>query len=225
MRARYLLGSVVLGSAAIVAYGAMTAGTLSIAGNSVETDFIVKNDRTYVPLADVAKALKMNITKSATGFDLAPEGGANQVQGLTGKVGETLNGGWCTVKVVKVTKTDHYTKQFDSGTVDASSDKEEIVAVTMRIKNATQRTVTCNPFGFEETSLVDNDEHSYHQFTGLACDLRDRGPSLIKGSACDFALVFSVPKGSDLTEFIYSPEFMAENLPKKVFRISLKDAL
>lgn len=222
MRSRLWTGILLVGGGAALALAARTAGTLSINGSSVDTDFIVKNDRTYVPIADVAKALKLTITKTSTGYSLAAEGGANQVQGQAGKIGEVLNGGWCTVKVVKVIAGDTYKKLFTDGDVTAISDKEQIVAVVMRVKNATHAPVNFNPFGFDETCLVDNDEHSFVQLTGLDCDLADRGPTVLPGAAYDFALVFRVPKDANLTQLVYAPEFRAEHVPKKIFRIDLK---
>lgn len=217
-----VFGAVGLGVVA-VAFAQALKGSLSIGGSSVDTDFVMKNGRTYVPLADVAKALKMTITKTPGGFDLSPEGGANQVQGQTGKVGDVLSAGWCTVKVNKVIVTDKYQRQFVSGEITPYDDTKTLVVVVLQVKNAMKQAVYMDPFGFEETALVDNDGHAYQSVNGLDCDISDRGPKLLPGSAFDFALVFYMPKTEKATELVYSPNFMGEHVPKKSFRISLAD--
>ncbi len=204
-----------------VAYAQATKGSLTISGNSVDTDFMVKNGRTYVPIADVAKALKLNIHKTANGYELSPEGGANQVQGLTGKVGDVLNCGFCTVKAKKVIIGEKYDRQFVTGEIGTYDEKETLVVIVLQVKNATKNAMTLDPFGLEETALVDNDSHSYSSVNGLDCDISDRGPKLLPGAAFDFALVFHFPKSQKPTELVYSPTFFGENLPKKAVRISL----
>ena len=76
------------------------------------------------------------------GLALAPAGGANQIGGLMGKVGDKLTNGSIVFTVVKVYRGDKYQKQFDTGEVTPANANEDVVAITCRIKNATPKTVS-----------------------------------------------------------------------------------
>jgi hypothetical protein len=212
---------------AIIFSGAVLAGTdvgtLNVPGSSVSTTFITRNGRVFVPLADVAKAFHMSLAGSGASFTLAPAGGANQVNGLAGKVGQVLNCGYATLEVVGVTIGNHYDFQFTPGSISADSDKENIVAVHLRVKNASTTTMTIGYGGSENSALVDGNGHSYEWYTGPNHkDLPD-GNQLLPGSAKDFALIFGVPKTETPTQLVYGVSFYQLN-PKtlKQFRIDLK---
>src|SRR5579864_4386176 len=77
--------ALVFGGCAL-AYGLFSEGRLVFSGKEVATDYLVKNGRTYVPIADVAKAMNLSVKKIDGGFELAPGGVSGQVEGLNGKV-------------------------------------------------------------------------------------------------------------------------------------------
>ncbi len=185
----------------------------------------MKNGRTYVPIADAAKVFGVQVRKTESGFEFFQEGGANQLSGLTGKVGQVLSCGWATVKVTKVERAGkHYVKQFTDGDLDAINDADEIVAVTMRVKNATKEPQMFQPVGDQHISLIDDDEHSFPPITGLGIDQHDRATNMLPGSAYDFAVLFNVPKKAKLTQFVYGVDFMNPKLPHKDFRIDIAPA-
>lgn len=221
MRVRWIWFAA-LGGVAAVALAAKAQTTITYGQTTVTTDTIVKNGRTYVPIADAAKAFGVQVRKTDSGFEFFQEGGANQLNGLTGKVGQTLNCGYATVKLVKIEHTAHYKQVFADGVVDASGPSADVVVATMHVKNATHETQWFNPIGDQNIALVDDQDHSYQPFTGMAADMRDRGAKLLPGSAYDFALVFDIPKSAKLTQLVYGADFMNPHLGKiKDFRIDL----
>lgn len=213
------LSTLILGIAGIV-WAAAGPGALSVNGKTVSTDFMEKGGRVYVPLADVAKALDMTVAKSDTGYALEPVGGANPVEGLRGKVGDTLRVPEFTFSVLKVVQSDHYAKQFGTGTVDADSGRT-IVGVVCRVKNALNKTIYFNPFGQGKTALTDQDEHSYTCYTGGASDLPPGTPNLLPGAAYDFALTFQVPSGTKLKDLVYEFDSM-DVRAHRILRVGLQ---
>src|ERR1700738_4923601 len=97
------------GIGCVLAYGALSQGRLIISGKEVSTDFVSQSGRTYVPVADVAKALNLDVQKISGGFELKPAGGANQVEGLNGKLGDQLSCGAFLFKVTDALETQEYT--------------------------------------------------------------------------------------------------------------------
>ncbi len=223
MKFNRLVGTGVAIVLACGVWAGMSAGTLSIGGASVTTNFISQNGRVYVPLADVAKALNMSIAQSGSGYSLSPAGGANQVNGLSGKVGQVLNCGYATLQVVNVSIGDHYDYQFSSGSIKADNDKEQIVAIHLRVKNASQTMMRIGYGGTDNSALVDGNEHSYQSMSGPGHkDLPD-GNELLPGSAKDFALLYSVPTTEVPKQLVYGVFFyQVRTKDLKEFRIDLK---
>ena len=75
-----------------------------------------------VPLADVAKALGLSIVKTKTGYALLKGGGANQVEGLRGKLGETLFDGKWRFTVQSVRNETSYSVETKTTTRPAMSE-------------------------------------------------------------------------------------------------------
>lgn len=208
--------------AATAAYGMFTAGSLTVNGKTVKTDYVMKDGKTYVPLADVAKVFNMVPVKKGDGYELTAAGGAGQVQGLSGKIGDLLSCGTFTLKVVKVYRGPKYVKEFGSGEVTPNTDAQDVVAIRLRMKNATKEAIVISPFGGDVTALTDEDEHSYPAFTGMASDVTEAGPKLLPGSAYDFALTYMVPKSAVLKDLVYQIQCYGFK-EKATFRISLKE--
>jgi hypothetical protein len=210
-----------IGSFAAALAGGLLAD-VKIEGKLATNDVIVRGGKTYVPLADVAKALGLTVQKTATGYDLVKAGGANQVEGVNGKIGEELFNGRYRFKVVSITRTDSYKPQFSGSTYDItpSSPSNEVVAVVCRIKNGTTESQTIDLLMGEHTALTDMSEQAYECSKGASVDVINRGPKLIPGSAVDFALIFEVPKTAVLKDLVYSLNDFS--MKKQDFRVSLK---
>src|SRR5262249_2492007 len=115
--------------------------------------------------------LDMTIEKRPDGYALVHAGGANQIEGLNGKIGDDLFNGRYRFKVVKMLRGSKYTKQFSGGheMLDATAGKE-FVALICRLKNGTKETQTIDLMPGKNTALTDEDEHSFSPIDGLWMD-------------------------------------------------------
>jgi hypothetical protein len=211
-------------SAACLAMGPVQAApsgpNLYINGGLASTRVIQRNGIAYVPVADVAKALNQGVVVKSDGYAITPAGGANQMNGLNGKVGDKLTDGKWVLTVVKAFRTDTYVHQFDVKTSTPDQSTDDLVVVQVRIKNARKESFSVLCSGTGSTSVTDLDEHSYKPQTFSSTDARSGAPSLLPGSAVDFALVFSVPKSEKLGDFVYQIfNYTGEKPP--TFRVSL----
>jgi hypothetical protein len=201
------------------------ASQLYINGELASSGVVTNNGVAYVPVKDVAAALKLTVQKTARGYELSDAGGASQVNGVTGKIGDVLWNGFGRFQVVKVIRGKTYTNQFsgDSQQVTPNPEGDDLVVVVCRVKNGTKVTVTCGLPGGDAVALTDTDGHSYGPRTGMSIDCPSRGQDLLPGSAVDFALTFDVPPSAVLKDLVYELNFSAVNgAEKKKFRVSLK---
>lgn len=212
-------------AAAALAFAWYVEGSaLYVNGNLASSSVIDRNGVTYVPLKDVAKALKLNLQKTSRGYELSDSGGANQVEGITGKVGDTLWNGYARFTVVKVIRGKEYTNQFsgDQQKVTPFPEGNDLVVIVCRLKNGTKGKVSCNLPAGDETGLTDTDGRSYGPRNGLSIDCPSRGQDLLPGAAVDFALTFDVPPSAKLQDLVYQVNFFDNESGKKKFRVSLQ---
>lgn len=211
---------VALGAGAVFALQANPK--LFVEGKLASSDVLIKNGQAYGRLSDIAKALGMVVVKRADGYEMRKAGGANPIEGLTGKIGDTLFDGNFQFKVLEVYRGNSYKKRFDSGggTVEPMGANDDVLAVICRVKNGMKKTVSMFFPGGQNTTVTDTDEHSFGPFTGLAVDLRSRGENMVPGSAVDFALTFSIPKSAVLKDLLWQID-LPENVKKTTFRVSL----
>ena len=202
----------------------LQSSKLYIGGNLASSAVIQQGGNAYVPVKDVAQALHLTMQKTARGYELTDSGGADQIGGIAGKVGEVLWNGFGRFQVVRVIRTKNYTNQFsgDSEQVTPNPKAYDLVVLVCRIKNGTKVTVVCSLPGGDDTAMTDDSEHSYAPHTGLDIDCPSRGQTLLPGAAVDFALTFDVPHKTVLNDLVYQLEFSAVNgSEKKEFRVSL----
>src|SRR5689334_457235 len=109
MRCRRLLklAGLAVGVGATAAL-AQAGRTLILNGEVASRDVRVIDGRPYVPVADVAKALGQTVVTRGGGWEITAAGGANQIQGLQGKIGDTLFDGRWRFQVVAVEPVDSY---------------------------------------------------------------------------------------------------------------------
>ena len=187
----------------LVAGGYFVGGEFKVNGNSVSTNFITANGKVYMPVADVATALDMQVVKhSSSSYELVAKGGANQLNGLEGKIGQTLLTSHYKITFSKFFTTDHYTRQFGNpGTADAA-DGKTLAIVVIQVKNATNR-VLGMALAEGKTMITDEDEQTYEPSTGGWADWKTGNPNVLPGAAVNFALVTQVPKSAKLKDLIY----------------------
>jgi len=192
----------------------LQSSDLYINGTLASSSVFVHNGASCVPIKDIAAALKLSVQKTSRGLELTGAGGANQAEGITGKVGDMLFNGYARFQVVKVIRGKEYTNQFsgDNQKVTPYPEGDDLVVIVCRIKNGTTTKVTCGLPGGQETALADTQDH---------CP--SRGQDLLPGAAVDFALTFDVPPGTELGDLVYQVTFYGVNgADKKKFRVSLK---
>lgn len=209
--------------AALAVY--LQSSKVFVNGELASSGVIERNGVSYVPIKDIAAALKLNVQKTSRGIELTSAGGANQAEGITGKIGDMLFNGFARFQVVKVIRGKEYTNQFDGSgqKITPFPEGNDLVVVVCRIKNGTKKTVTCGlPCG-GETGLTDTQDHSFGPRTGLSIDCPSRGQDLLPGAAVDFALTFDVPPSAELGDLVYQVQFYgAADASTKKFRVSLK---
>lgn len=220
---RIVLATVFLSVLGALVWATQSKPKLFVNGVSASSDVFVRNNVVYAPIRDVAKAFDMVVVKRPDGYEIKRAGGSSPIEGLRGKVGDTLFDGNFQFKVVEVVRGASYKKRFDpsGGEVTPSGPNDEVLAIICRIKNATKKTVAMLFPGGQNTNVTDMEEHSFLPFSGLAVDLRSRGENMLPGSAVDFALTFSIPKTAVLKDLVYQIQ-VAENLKQTDFRVSLK---
>lgn len=210
--------------AAIAVAWRLQASRLYVNGELASTGVIERNGISYAPIKDIAASLKLSVQKTSRGIELSAEGGANQAGGLTGKIGDMLFNGIARFQVVKVIRGKEYTNQFDGSHQKITPYPEgmDLVVIVCRVKNGTQKTVTCGLPAGGETGLTDTQDHSFGPRTGLSIDCPNRGVDLLPGAAVDFALTFDVPESAELGDLVYQVAFYGPDAGKKKFRVSLK---
>jgi hypothetical protein len=207
---------------------------LSINGAAVSTNVRTIGGVTYVPINDVAKALKMKATISGRAITLKPAGGTFQIANkLQGNQGEELFSGKWGFSVISVQRTSSYkAKYLNSYNREDTYDGmgSDVVVVACRLKNGTK---TKQEFAFSvrdygmNTALTDMDAGTY-QPTGydvFADEPSPLGKYALPGSAIPFNIVFRVPKDTKLKDLVFSVVLYGERGDNKStdFRVALKD--
>lgn len=202
--------------------------TLVINGKTASTDVRIINGRAYVPLADVAKALDMTVAVRGNTYEITKAGGANAMQGLTGKTGDWLfDGGW-RFRVNRTFRTQSYTlmNEYYSETSHEVEDGEELIIVEYSYRNGNK---TMQPFSIGDTALAGANGDSWPIFSNdFPYDgSRFFSRTVMPGAEAKGALIFKVKSGFQPKDLALTVGELAgyddSVRPKKptVFRISL----
>lgn len=211
-----------LASVAAVALALQSGKSVYVNGKYAGTS-IEKNGVTYVPLKDIASALNLSVSKTSRGIELsAPGGGANQVEGINGKVGQVLFNGFVRLEVTSVFRGSKYTNKFsgDNQEVTPYPENMDLLVVTMRIRNGTKAKETVFLPGGGVSGLADDKGRSHAYRTGLSIDCPTRGAELLPGAAVEFALTFDIPKDAKGLSLVYEP-YWTGKAGKAPFRVDL----
>lgn len=172
-----------------------------------------------VPLADVAKALGLSVVKTKTGYALTKDGGANQVEGLRGKLGETLFNGKWRFTALNSREVPSYTLETkaatDYGTINpvaeirgtsyAPKPGYRFLVFRCQVKNG-QRTAQ-QLWWFQNdvhTALASAEGESFPPIlTDIASEAFQSKP-LLPGAKLDFNLVFCVPISVNPRELVFT---------------------
>ena len=207
---------------------------LFVGGKTASTDIRIIDGRPYVPLSDMAKAMKGSAVKhKGGGYEITlpsvdtttPEagavvaGGANEVKGTQGKIGQVLFNGKWRFSVLSIDHAASYDSKFlpDKQTFAPAGDTEELVIVHCRMKNGQKDTqmAMLSPVHPHHTGLADDQGQSY---APMGYDKRggssDEGPKLLPGAQTEFAILFSVPKKTVLKDLVFSIQNAYEDTPE-----------
>ena len=240
---RALLAAFVLSAGAATAALALASARLSVGDRTVSTDVRLIGGRPYVPLADMARAMNGTLVRHASGYEIktggatggdtttptddaaAPDavtpdaaGGANEVKGVRGKIGQMLFTGKWRFEVLGVDRAAAYDSKYlaDARNIAPAGDTEELVIVRCRLKNGQKTTqmAMLSPIHPHNIALTDAQGQSY---APTDFDKRggstDEGPHLLPGAQTNFAVLFSVPKGTALKDLVFSLQNAYEDFP------------
>jgi hypothetical protein len=206
---------------AATATASMVAGSLTINGKTTAADIRTIDGSAYVRLADVAKALDMSLVKKGAGFELVKAGGANQVGGLTGKIGDTLFDGKWRFTVVSVDTPESYQMKTDAEPYDYAgrtsmdiktrlikpSKGYSLVVIQCRLANGVKERRTLWTAISDKrinTAIADTSGSSHPP---VAYDFKG-GPTqtewLLPGAQMTFAVVFSLPEGATPGDLVFT---------------------
>jgi hypothetical protein len=217
------IASIAIAAATAVVTAAWVAqsGRVLMNGQVLSSSVKTINGTAYVKLSDVAKAFNMTVVKKGADFELVKAGGANQLQGTTGKLGQEIFTGKWRFVAKSLTRAQSYAPIYSVFKDDAptAEDGQELIVIPCRLKNGMTKKENMYMQG-GNTSITDMDEHAYPM---RYLDARDHtAQELLPGSACDFVMVFSVPKDTVLKDFIYTIQPVDGSLGTVDLRISLQ---
>ena len=213
----------------LVAAGAtLTAGVTLAASNNVlymngqvaSTDVRTINGSAYVRVADVAKALDMSVVRRGDGsLEISKAGGANQVGGLQGKVGDTLFDGKWRMTVNSVSVAPRYVMKYAPAggktgipiTYDINDHSVtpnsgyQLVIVNCRVSNGQRSSQNFWLNDYESTTaLTDSEGESYEPMGYDVEGAPTQTKSMLPGSKVDIPVIFAVPNGKHITGFVFN---------------------
>jgi hypothetical protein len=224
--------------AAAAAAQAQGGVKLILNGKVASTNVRMINGRPYVPLADLAKATGQVLVRKGSGYEIIAQGGANQVEGLRGKVGDTLFDGKWRLKVVDIQRgVKSYTMRreggIDPGAIGGKAETEaggktfhanagyEFVIVNARVTNGQKSTQAFGSWYGEHTALADTQGSSYRPIGWDQEGGMFTTKSLLPGAGQDVAAIFLVPEGTALKDLVFTLTNVSDREPHDV-RITLQ---
>lgn len=244
--AQRLPKGVLFGTSAALCVGVIAAGaalaqavtTLKMNGKIASTKVRMINGQPYVPLADVAQATGQKLVKRGSAYEIIAAGGANQVEGLRGKVGDTLFDGKWRFKVNDVqrgVKSYAIRRQggFDGGALGGKVDLDpdgrtwrpvdgyEFVIVNARVTNGQKSTQAFGSAYGEHTALTDMQGTSYRPIGWDQEGGQIVTKALLPGAGQDIAAIFLIPEGTQLKDLVFTLTNISDRQPRDV-RVTLE---
>jgi len=175
----------------------------------------------YVKVSDIAKAFSMTLMKRPGGYEIAKPGGANQVQGLQGKIGDLLFDGRWRFQVLSVSQPEAYTMKtpdnepssypadtlnFDRKTqVVRPKPGYKLVVIQCRISNGQKSKQTFWLAAKDgNNALADRQGESY---APVGYDLEGapiQSKPLLPGAKTEFPILFSVPQNVEPKDLVFT---------------------
>ena len=197
-----------------------------VGGKTVSADVRTIEGSAYVRLSDIASALHATLAKQGGNYTMVPNnhaseaggnkpvtgntpGGANQIDGLRGKVGDLLMTGKYRFQVLDMKEVASYAEHYslDPGTVEPKGGGDKLILINCLVKNARNEKHTLTVYD-THTALTDEEGQSYPplkydmrwqaSFNGMCSE------AMLPGSSVKFAVVFSVPKDTKIKDLVFT---------------------
>jgi hypothetical protein len=218
-----LVAALAVGAAAL----AQAKDTVLMYGGKVASRKVrVINGESYVPVRDIAGALGLTVVpRPGVGIELTREGGANQVEGLRGKVGDTLFTGFWRFQVtgIKVYKNyERINSYYGETEIGPNGENDVLLAVECIARNGQKESAALRVLsdktqvaGTDGTSMVLKD-----------CDMRIDGArtysaGVLPGAAHKVVLVFSVPKDFEPKDLVVTIGAGLDEKTERTLRIAV----
>lgn len=202
-----LLGASIVLNAAFVSAAPPTK--LKINGKIASQRLKTIGGVTYVPVADVAKALNKQVVPIAGGMELKEATGTFQAGNLSGKIGDIIQTKKYSFQVVSVATTDSYDTKYmkTPQTFKPDSPSDTLYIVNCVLKNTlpkAQGPVLGVSYA-GNTAIADYDGQS---FPPKRFDSRIEnnfsGASMLPGSKSNVAVIFSIPKDTKIKDLVFT---------------------
>jgi len=204
-------------------------------GQQISSGATIINGQAYITISEAAKLVGGTVHHSGGEYIIAtsgsgsssgvPPGGANQIEGHKGSVGQWLFTGKWKFEVVSYTTTQSYQTVYssDTSTYTPNGNNDKLVIVNCILKNA--KTKEAEPMlrtqNAYNTAVTDDQGGSYaplgYDFPGGS----GYGPNMLPGSTTHFAIVLDVPKSSNVQDFIFTLFDMDDPTDQSDYRIHL----
>jgi hypothetical protein len=237
-------GLALIAGVATVAW-AQAMKTVRYNGATVSQSVRIIDGKPWVPLSDAARLVGGSVVPDGSGYEIrggnsaSTAGGANEVTGLNGKIGDVLFDGHWRCQVLSLTPADTYTLTVPSSEQDfaryhdtAEMDNDThtftpkagytFFAVKCHVKNGQKATEQLDGYLDDpKTALTDGQENSYPP---IVYDMVSKGAwmtrPLLPGSGEDLTLLFAVPTGTTPKDLVFTLKNWSEHIGRNV-RVSL----
>lgn len=236
-----------VGMGAVFCLGGMTLALaqanlqkLIINGKVASREVRTLDGKAYVPVSDVARALGQNVISVSGGYEITLPGGANQVSGLTGKVGDVLFDGSWRFQVNQVSEVQNYKERYTEKDPKEwqAADGGKLIVVDVTLKNGMNFANWLQMYSGDEkilTSLAGADGSSV-KFTSFDMHTAsgmhyggggdwDNTPKMLPGSEQKFTILFKAAKDFAVKDLVFTLAYPESNFGKLKYvnlRVSLQ---
>ena len=192
-----------------------------VGGKTATADVKIIGGSPYVKLSDIASALHAALAKQGGNYTMVPNksvpsdkgsvatGGANQIEGMKGKIGDLLMTGKYRFQVIDMKEVETYKERYnvDPGVVEPKGSGDKLILINCLVKNARNEKHALN-VNDTNTALTDEEGQSYAplkydirwhaSFNGMCTE------EMLPGAAVKFAVLFSVPHAAKLKDLVFT---------------------
>lgn len=191
-------------------------------GATLSTDVIVVRGRAYLPLADAARAMGRRAVMTGDVYTLvrvSPGHSESARKAATQAVSparstpknamnmDIAGGGWV-LRLLSADVTSSYVRQFgaDMDPIAVQRKGDQLVVAHFRLTNASNATkdVYFDRFYAANTAVIDDASRGYPPLSYDSRNSEYASSRMLPGTMHEFALVFSVPADTRLSELVYS---------------------